>query len=218
MTRRRLEVGDGERGRGGGGRGGGGSTIQLVLPTQCRIHIVYTHCLIFIAFNFFLYSMCQGRAAERKSGLAKLSQSRKHLCRKCIFHQSLLISRRVIVFPKESQQGKLFLCSHYGRHESPNTCKKKNTLYLLRRPTKLIEMCPVCNVVCTAANREMFCPNRTNPIDHFQSFCNARVTLKPKANQIIVELRFYRTHVHMGSDHWVALSVTTYVQDLFETL
>ena len=130
MTRRRLEVGDGERGRGGGGRGGGRSTIQLVLPTQCRIHIVYTHCLIFIAFNFFLYSMCQGRAAERKSGLAKLSQSRKHLCRKCIFHQSLLISRRVIVFPKESQQGKLFLCSHYGRHESPNTCKKKHTLSL----------------------------------------------------------------------------------------
>ena len=33
-----------------------------------------------------------------------------------------------------------------------------------------------------------------------------------------LRLGFYRTHVHMGSDHWVALSVTTYVQDLFETL
>ena len=26
---------------------------------------------------------------------------------------------------------------------------------------------------------------------------------------------FYRTHVHMGSDHWVA---TLYIQELFETL
>ena len=26
---------------------------------------------------------------------------------------------------------------------------------------------------------------------------------------------FYRTHVHMGSDHWVAMSLTPYIQDLF---
>ena len=91
---------------------------------------------------------------------------------------------------------------------SPRThANKKNTPYLLRRPTKLIEMCPVCNVVCTAANREMFCPNRTNPIDHFQSFCNARVTLKPNANQIIVELRFYFYFLDNGWTHRVIVFI-----------
>ena len=39
--------------------------------------------------------------------------------------------------------------------------------------SNLIGMYLVCNVVCTAADREMFCPNRTNPIDHFQSGSNA---------------------------------------------
>ena len=29
---------------------------------------------------------------------------------------------------------------------------------------------------------------------------------------------FYRTHVHMGSDHWVAMSVRHSVRELFETL
>ena len=36
-----------------------------------------------------------------------------------------------------------------------------------------------------------------------------------KINDIIL---FYRTHVHMGSDHWVAMSVTQYIQHLFFTL
>ena len=47
----------------------------------------------------------------------------------------------------------------------------------------------VCNVVCTAADREMFCPNRTNPIDRFQSGSNASSHMETYLEIVIAKLR-----------------------------
>ena len=92
------------------------------------------------------------------------------------------------------------------------------TIYLLKFPNKrkgsLIQSATVCFVEVTdkladCRSEQLRSGVKIRPRTNQRLFLQT-ITIVNKSAQTMFNISFYRTHVHMGSDHWVAMSLTHY--------
>ena len=110
-------------------------------------------------------------------------------------------------------------------HSTPNISESAYKSSLRKRFSSLIfdNFCKRCSASTYSSARPCFSWESTNAMSgHIISMQFKTIQYHAMQSHLwrvtIMCKTFYRTHVHMGSDHWVAMSVCPSLQDLFETL